>query len=155
IAARRSDALFVAAAGALALLVGLLTFKRPIVPGFGKFSGTNVGGELYFTATPGTYASGPWLFVLVFLIVVLIHALVAQRTATVFRTLPPLRAYTLDIAGSLAGIITFMLLSWLELPAWSWLLALAPLFVLASGGSGWPRWIPPLAVAAACVFAER
>ena len=58
-----------------------------------------------------------------FLGTVLVFALVGQRTAKVFRRFPPLAAYSLDVGGSCAGIVAFMAVSALQLPAWSWFLA--------------------------------
>src|SRR5215813_5869839 len=58
---RVSPWLFQAAAFALLTLVVMLTFKRPIVPGFGSWE-ASIGGELYFTAVPADSAGGLWVF---------------------------------------------------------------------------------------------
>src|SRR6266851_4830453 len=92
------------AAFLLALLVIFLYYKHPVVPGFSEWMGS-IGGEVYFTASPG--ASSAWdsvIFLGLFLSVILIFSLISQRTAKFFRVFPPLRAYSLDIAGSCTGI---------------------------------------------------
>jgi hypothetical protein len=152
---RLSPWLFQAAAFALMTLVVVLTFKRPIVPGFGNWE-ASIGGELYFTAAPADSAGGAWLFVVVFLMVVVSSGLVAQRAAKLFRALSPLHAYTMDIAGSLAGIVAFMILSWLESPPALWFLLLAIPFVVASGARSYWRLLPmvPLVVSAALVIRQ-
>ena len=68
---------------------------------------------------------------LLFLAVALAFALITQWTAKLFRRFSPLKAYSLDIGGSCVGILCFMGISWLQLPAWSWFLFLMPLWLLA------------------------
>jgi predicted membrane-bound spermidine synthase len=127
-----SPRLFHGAALLLALLVALVTILHPAVPGFGSQQ-ADLGGDLYFTAAPARQAvASAALFALWFLSVGAIFALVSQRTAKQFRRYAPLQAYTLDIAGSCAGVLAFMAASWLQLPAGVWLLALAALFALAA-----------------------
>lgn len=129
-AARRHTPLL--AAGLLLALVLLVLVLHPSVPGFGRWAG-DVGGDLYFTEVPaGERADpSPWLFALWFGLVVAVFALISQRTAEVFARLPPLQAYSFDIAGACTGIAAFMLASWLTVPAWAWFLALVPLFLVA------------------------
>jgi len=143
---RNSPVLLQLAACLLSLLVIFLYFKHPVVPGFSEWMGS-IGGEVYFTASPG--ASSAWdyvIFLCLFLSVILIFALIAQRTAKFFRVFPPLRAYTLDVAGSCAGILAFMLCSWLQLPAWSWFVVLIPLFLVVLHGSMLKRQMLVIAV---------
>lgn len=144
---RHSALLFHGSLGILLLLVGFVTLARPRVPGFQDW-GAEVGGELFFTATPSTSSAlAPLLFGVWFFAVVAIFALLAQRTAKVFRQFTPLRAYSLDIAGSCAGIVAFMAVSWLELPAWTWFLVLIPVYLGAMPQGGRLRWLlPPLAL---------
>ncbi|MGH7321049.1 MAG: spermidine synthase [Candidatus Rokuibacteriota bacterium] len=153
---RGSSWLFQGAAVALAILVSVVSVKRPIVPGFDQWEGV-IGGELYFTATPVKSSDASlWLFVFWFVAVVVVFAFVAQRTAKIFRLIPPLRAYTLDIAGSLAGILAFMLVSWWELPAYAWFILLIPVFLAGSDAIAQPRtWIAVLALALVVVLAHR
>jgi Spermine/spermidine synthase domain len=72
----------------------------------------------------------------VFLLVVAVMAALGHGVARVFVLLAPLEAYRLDILGSIAGIVVFSLLSFLELPPIGWG-AIASLLLLALVG---PRW---------------
>src|SRR5712691_3330625 len=140
-----SPVLLQGAAFLLALLIMFLYCKHPTVPGFSQWLGS-IGGEVYFTASPGASSTwDAWIFLGLFLSVMLIFALLAQRTAKFFRVFPPLRAYTLDVAGSCAGILAFMLCSWLQLPAWSWFVALIPLFLVVLQGTRLQRQMLVLA----------
>jgi hypothetical protein len=110
-------------------------------------------GVLYYgagesgTAPPENALVLPAAFLLVSLLFVCIGrplgVLLGQVT-------PPLRAYALDIGGSLAGIATFFLLSWFEQPPAVWFVGLVVITVLLAG----PTWLDrafmlvPLAVAA-------
>jgi predicted membrane-bound spermidine synthase len=147
----RSPALDHGAALLLGLLAAFVTVLRPTVPGFGTWQ-ADFGGDLYFTATPAAQAgSSVALFAVWFLLVVGVFALVSQRTAKLFRTFRPLDAYTLDIAGSCAGIVAFAAMSWLRLPSWAWFTVVLVLFPLAAGPSrGALRLLSPAALAA-CV----
>jgi hypothetical protein len=126
----RSERLFEAAPW---LLLGLASFVAVAKPnlGFGAWSGA-VGGELYFTGGP---AGGPadlaWLACW-FLGICAVFALISQKTAGLFALFDPLTAYTLDIGGSVCGVLLFAAMSWLEWPAAAWLLAFAVLFLLCS-----------------------
>lgn len=106
-------------------LVACIYFERPAVPGFDRVIG-DFGGEIFYTATPKKSDQfSLFVFVLWFLFVVTIFALISQRTAKLFRLFPPLTSYTLDISGSICGILSFMAISWLQLPAFSWFLIVA------------------------------
>lgn len=64
--------------------------------------------------------------------------------------LPPLTAYTADVAGSLAGVLAFAACSWLQTPPAAWLLlAVAGLALTATALGRLPRSILPLALVAA------
>ena len=59
------------------------------------------------------------LLPLVFVIVAALFAALAQRMGKEMGTIPPLRGYTLNLVGSLAGVGLFALISWLQLfPTW-------------------------------------
>ena len=154
IPAHRSSLYFHAALVLLFGLVAFVSFARPGVPGFERWQG-EVGGELFFTAVPAASgASDAIYFVLWFVVIVMTFAMVSQRTAKLFRQFSPLRAYSLDIAGSCAGILSFMAISWLELPAWSWFLALLPLWLLAMPKATWKqRCFPTLLLVTVAGFA--
>jgi len=143
---------------AIVAVVGLVAFvylKHPAVPGFSSWFG-NVGGEIYFTSTPvNTGKLDYFPFALIFLLVVLIFSLISQHTAKFFRQFSPLTAYTLDILGSCCGILSFMLISELQLPAYVWFLFLIVLFaaILETG-----RWnVPAILVGAVLLvwFADQ
>jgi hypothetical protein len=135
------------------LLVAFVHFFRPALPGFGRWAGT-VGGEAFYTSSTGDARGGVAALLAWFLAVVVLFALVSQRTAKLFRLFPPLTAYTLDIAGSCCGILSFMAISFLELPAWAWYLALLPLFLVQE--SRWaPRALLSVPLLAASLLAAR
>src|SRR5688572_5078126 len=55
-----------------------------------------------------------------FLVVAGLFVAIAQRMAREMAPIAPLRAYTLNLAGSLAGVIAFAVCSWLQLPPVVW-----------------------------------
>src|SRR5215469_15560805 len=82
----------------------------------------------------------------VFLLVTAVMGGLGQGTAGLFVRFRPLRAYRLDILGSLAGIAAFTLLSFLDQPPGTWgLIACAGLLVVIAPKI---RWWQVLAVAA-------
>lgn len=128
---RGSARCFAVAPWTVLALVAVATFLRPAVPGFDLWQ-ADLGGDLYFTAAPQTsLARSLLLFGICFLLVVAVFALISQRTAKVFRGSPPLRSYSIDILGSCAGIVAFMLASWWQTPAAAWFVVVATLFVFA------------------------
>ena len=143
--AKASAWIFNGAALLLLALVAFVYFRRPAMPGFGQFAG-DIGGELYFTNTPQDLRLGEdtLVFAVCFAVIVATFAAISQRTAKLFAALPPLRAYTLDILGSCAGVIAFMIVSWLQLPPYGWFVVLIPMFLLAADVSRRSRWITPL-----------
>ncbi len=59
------------------------------------------------------------LLPLVFVIVAALFATLAQRMGREMAALPPLRGYTINLLGSLAGVGLFAVISWLQLsPTW-------------------------------------
>ena len=98
-------------------------------------------GSIYFTsgsASPKVMVESTMLLPIVFVIVAALFAALAQRMAREMAALPPLRAYTINLAGSLAGVAAFALMSWMESPPVVWFglacLAAAPLLVGESTG---------------------
>jgi hypothetical protein len=107
-----------------------------------------------------------------FFLVVALFALLGEKLGALFDRLPPTRAYTVNLLGSLLGIWVFAALSWLGWPPLGWLalgclallrfvgrraLVLAPLVALlavvalAPGATRWspyyrvdlqPAWVP-------------
>ncbi len=91
------------------------------------------GTELIFFGALGTRSGLPPFVTLplLFLGVAAVMALVGEGVARTFRRFSPLEAYRLDILGSLAGIITFSALAFLEAPPFVWgAVVAATLFLL-------------------------
>src|SRR5688572_17210076 len=79
--------------------------------------------SIYFTsgtADPVLPVESTLLLPLLFVAVAALLATAAQRMAREMAARPPLTAYTLNIAGSLTGVIAFAVISWLELPPAVW-----------------------------------
>jgi len=83
----------------------------------------NAPGSIYFTSgttDPVTAVETTLLLPVLFLGVAALFATLAQRMASEMTELPPLRAYTINLAGSLAGVAAFAAVSWLEAPPSTW-----------------------------------
>jgi hypothetical protein len=79
--------------------------------------------SIYFssgTTAPVVPVESTLLLPLLFVIVALLFATVAQRMGRELAARPPLPAYTLNLLGSLAGVAAFACLSWLEQPPTVW-----------------------------------
>ena len=126
--ARSRVNLFPWAPVALALLIG---FVR-VFPVEVNRSGT----QLLFFGYGTFHASGPptWVTLpVVFLAVAAVMAMIGEGVARTFILFRPLDAYRLDIAGSLAGIAAFSLLSFLDAKPVVWALIVAVVFLLLYG----------------------
>jgi SAM-dependent methyltransferase len=80
-------------------------------------------GSIYFssgTAAKVVVVESTMLLPLLFVVVAALFTTLAQRMGREMALLPPLRAYTINLAGSLAGVIVLGLVSWLELPPAMW-----------------------------------
>jgi SAM-dependent methyltransferase len=80
-------------------------------------------GSLYFssgTAEQVVAVESTLLLPLIFLFVAALFTALAQRMGKEMGTLPPLRGYTLNLLGSLAGVGVFALISWCQLPPTWW-----------------------------------
>jgi SAM-dependent methyltransferase len=80
-------------------------------------------GSIYFssgTAAKVVVVESTMLLPLLFVIVAALFTTLAQRMGREMAQLPPLRAYTINLAGSLAGVIALGVISWLELPPTVW-----------------------------------
>ena len=87
-------------------------------------------GSIYFSSGTAdksvVLVESTMLLPVLFLAVAALFATLAQRMGREMAALPPLRGYTLNIAGSLAGVAAFGVISWLELsPVWWFGLAFA------------------------------
>jgi hypothetical protein len=100
------------------------------------------GTELIFFGALGTRSGLPAFVTLplLFLGVAVVMALMGEGVARTFRRFPPLEAYRLDILGSLAGIVAFSALAFLEAPPVAWgAVVTAVFFVLIGTRSAlWP-----------------
>ena len=99
-------------------------------------------GSIYFSSgTPEKVVTveSTKLLPVLFVIVAALFATAAQRVGREMAVLPPLRGYTANILGSLAGVAAFALVSWLELPPAVWFgvafLAALPLITTTEPGA--------------------
>ena len=102
-------------------------------------------GSIYFssgTADKVVLVESTLLLPLLFIIVAALFATLAQRMGREMAVLPPLQGYTVNIVGSLVGVVAFALISWLELPPAVWFgvafAAAVPLVALAEPGRHGP-----------------
>lgn len=91
------------------------------------------GQVIYFTSVVATGLPAWVTLPALFLLTALIMTAIGKITADLFRQLPSLDAYRYDLLGSLAGSVSFALLSWLRAPSVVWGV-LAALAMLALGG---------------------
>jgi SAM-dependent methyltransferase len=80
-------------------------------------------GSIYFssgTAEKVVLVENTMLLPLLFVIVAALFATLAQRMGREMAQLPPLRSYTINLAGSLAGVVALGVISWLELSPTVW-----------------------------------
>jgi spermidine synthase len=87
-------------------------------------------GSIYFSSGTADKSvvliESTMLLPLLFVAVAALFATMAQRMGREMAALPPLRGYTVNIAGSLAGVGAFAMISWLQLsPPWWFGLAFA------------------------------
>src|SRR4026207_2178954 len=79
-------------------------------------------GSIYFTsgtASKVVLVESTMLLPLLFVVVAALFTTLAQRMGREMATLPPLRGYTINLLGSLAGVAAFAIISWLQLsPTW-------------------------------------
>ena len=80
-------------------------------------------GSIYFssgTDQPVVLVESTLLLPVLFVIVAALFATISQRMGREMAALPPLRGYTINIAGSLAGVAAFGVISWLQLSPVVW-----------------------------------
>lgn len=103
-------------------LSGILFVRADINPQFEDF--------IYFTSGEGIVRLPPYILLpVIFSGVTVIFTLLSQDLGRLFNQFTPLQAYSLNILGSLAGIATFTLISFLSLPAWVWFLVVVLLLI--------------------------
>ncbi|MCC7010236.1 MAG: spermidine synthase [Acidobacteria bacterium] len=128
----------------------LVTAVVALVRVFRLEVGIQAAGSIYFTsgtAEKVTLVESTTLLPVIFVVVAALFATLAQRMGREMAELPPLRAYTINLAGSLAGVAAFGVMSWQELPPAAWFgvgfAAALPLLASAEpGAAGRPRrWL--------------
>src|SRR6478672_8804026 len=80
-------------------------------------------GSIYFssgTSAKVVLVESTMLLPVLFVVVAALFATLAQRMGREMAQLPPLEAYTINLAGSLAGVVALGVISWLELPPTVW-----------------------------------
>lgn len=85
--------------------------------------GVAASGSIYFTSGTSqkvVLVESTMLLPLLFVIVAALFATLAQRMGREMAQLPPLKAYTINLAGSLAGVAALGVISWLELSPVVW-----------------------------------
>ena len=110
-------------------------------------------GSIYFTSGTSdavTAVETTLLLPVLFVGVAMLFAALAQRMAKEMTELPPLRAYTINLAGSLAGVAAFALVSWLESRPTTWFFIA---FVAAAPLLRSQRWTAASVGAVLCLVA--
>ena len=110
-------------------------------------------GSIYFTSGTSdavTAVETTLLLPVLFVGVAMLFAALAQRMAKEMTELPPLRAYTINLAGSLAGVAAFALVSWLESRPTMWFFIA---FVAAAPLLRSQRWTAASVGAVLCLLA--
>lgn len=114
----------------------------------------NAPGSIYFTSgtsDPVTAVETTLLLPVLFVAVAMLFIALAQRMAREMTELPPLRAYTINLAGSLAGVAGFAVASWFETRPSTWfVIALAASLPLLRG----PRWKTVAIAGVLCLVAS-
>ncbi|HLX36073.1 MAG TPA: hypothetical protein VKR30_12630 [Candidatus Limnocylindrales bacterium] len=104
--------------------------------------------ELFFGLAESTAADANFLVLpFVFALVTAVMASLALPLGPLLRSMPPLRAYAFDIAGSMLGIAGFVTLSALQTLPVVWFAVLGILVVLLSAATGLTLWRLPSLVA--------
>ena len=109
-------------------------------------------GEIFFGLAENQSADVNFLVLpLVVLLVVALMATLALPLGPLLRSMAPLRAYAVDISGSMAGIAAFALVSLAATPPGVWFSVVAVLLLLLALGRGPTIWSAVGGVAMAAV----
>ncbi len=109
--------------------------------------------ELFFGLAESTQADTNFLVLpIVVLLVTGLLMTLALPLGPLLKSMPPLRAYAIDIAGSMTGIAAFTLLSAAGTTPLVWFLVAALLVVLLELGAGVRTWSLPAAAALIAVI---
>jgi SAM-dependent methyltransferase len=114
--------------------------------------GIQASGSIYFssgTADPVVLVESTTLLPVLFIAVAALFATLAERMGREMATLPPLRGYMANLAGSLGGVGLFAAMSWRELapPVWFGVAFVAALPLLLQAEPGAVRRPAPAATA--------
>ena len=116
---------------AMVALVGTFTLRAYI----------DLSGEIAFDIT-GNPRSDPGFLVIALIVMLtsIVMAAAALPLGRLLTSMPPLRAYAIDIGGSMTGIAAFALVSGLATPPALWFAIVGILAGLLALGSGVTRW---------------
>ncbi|MFI5259550.1 MAG: spermidine synthase [Candidatus Limnocylindrales bacterium] len=105
--------------------------------------------DIYIGPAAFSHAADTNVLVLVFVVALAasVMAALALPLGPLLRSMPPLRAYSIDIAGSMTGIALFTLLAWMGTGPGIWMTVVAVLGTLLGLGSGIQAWSAVSAVA--------
>jgi hypothetical protein len=103
-----------------------------------KSSGATVGSSVYFSNLGSMHGAvySSFQFVLLFCLVACVFVCLAIPMAALFQANPPLKSYLSDIGGSIAGVVVFTLLSFLQTSPWLWFLCIAAMLLLVFPSRG-------------------
>jgi SAM-dependent methyltransferase len=123
--------LFAVALAAVVLIV--LTFQLNV-----QITGSN---EIFFGLAESQAANVNFLILpMVVALVVMVTAMLALPLGPLLKSMPPLKAYAIDIGGSMSGIAAFAVLSALGTNPFVWFLVAVLLVAALDVGRGLSRW---------------
>lgn len=91
-------------------------------------------------ATRGAADADVLVLLALFALTAAVMGSLALRLGSLFRSMEPLRAYAIDIFGSLVGIVAFTALSWMGVGPVGWLATIGVVFGLIALGRGLSAW---------------
>jgi hypothetical protein len=98
-------------------------------------------GEIFFGLAESHSADANFLVLpLIVILVTALMAALALPLGALLKSMPPLRAYAVDIAGSMAGIAAFAAVSLLQTPPGVWFAIVGLLLLLLALGRGPTLW---------------
>jgi len=88
-------------------------------------------GLIYFTTSTAALRLPAYVILtLIFISITAIFAFLSQDLGILLNEFPPLKAYQLNILGSLLGIAVFTAVGFLQTPSWVWFLVVAVTLIL-------------------------
>jgi SAM-dependent methyltransferase len=106
-----------------AFFTSILFVQPQVTPGSQNF--------IYFTSSIAWLQLPAYILLpIIFISITAIFTLISQELGMLLNQFAPLRAYNLNILGSLAGILCFTLLANFSFPSWIWFLGAAILLML-------------------------